>query len=139
MNAKEFLSRGRYLESHVKSLTEHIEYYRSLVNSCSLVYSDVPRSTVSGDKLEDCTQKIIDLQTRLGDDMADLVRVKCEISEAIRHMENYENQDILVKRYVCNKSWETIAAELGYSVPYIYRRHGEALKEFAAAREKASK
>ncbi len=139
MNAKEFLMRGRYLEGHIKALTEHIEYYKNLVNSCSVVYSDIPRSTVKGDKLEDCTQKIIELQSILSDDMVDLVRVKCEISSVIRLMDNFERQDLLVKRYICNKSWDEIAFELGYSVPYIYRMHGDALKEFSNAREKASK
>ena len=65
MNAKEFLMRGFNLERHVRNLTNEIEHYRSLVNNCSVTYSDMPKSTTENYKLEDCTQKIIDLQKEL--------------------------------------------------------------------------
>ena len=134
MNAKEFLMRGINLERRVDTIKEQIEHYKSLVNDCSVTYSDSPKSTASNYKLEECTQKIMDLQEELYEAMADLVDVTCEISRAIQKIENYDYQDLLVKRYVLGKTWEKIAEEMNYSEQHIHRLHGEALKKISDVR-----
>lgn len=129
MNAKDFLMRGINLERRVDTIKEQIEHYKSLVNDCSVTYSDSPKSTASNYKLEECTQKIMDLQEELCEAMADLVDVTCEISRAIQKIENYDYQDLLVKRYVLGEPWEKIATDLGYELRYIHKLHGRALQE----------
>lgn len=129
MNAKEFLMRGFNLERHVRNLTNEIDHYRSLVNNCSVTYSDMPKSTTENYKLEDCTQKIIDLQKELSDAMADLVDVKCAITRAIHKIGNYDYEDLLVKRYVFCETWEKIAEDMNYELRYIHKLHGKALRE----------
>jgi hypothetical protein len=129
MNAKDFLMRGINLERRVDTIKEQIEHYKSLVNDCSVTYSDSPKSTASNYKLEECTQKIMDLQEELCEAMADLVDVTCEISRAIQKIENYDYQDLLVKRYVLGEPWEKIATNLGYELRYIHKLHGRALQE----------
>ena len=134
MNAKEFLMRGINLERRVDTIKDQIEHYKSLVNNCTVTYSDSPKSTASNYKLEECTQKIMDLQAELCSAMADLVDVTCEISRAIQKIENYDYQDLLVKRYVLGKPWEGIAEDMNYSEQHIHRLHGEALKKISEVR-----
>lgn len=134
MNAKEFLMRGINLERRVDTIKDQIEHYKSLVNNCTVTYSDSPKSTASNYKLEECTQKIMDLQAELCEAMADLVDVTCEISRAIQKIENYDYQDLLVKRYVLGEPWEKIAEEMNYSEQHIHRLHGEALKKISDVR-----
>jgi DNA-directed RNA polymerase specialized sigma24 family protein len=129
MNAKEFLMRGINLERRVDTIKDQIEHYKSLVNNCTVTYSDSPKSTTSNYKLEECTQKIMDLQAELCEAMADLVDVTCEISRAIQKIENYDYQDLLVKRYVLGQSWEKIADDMNYGIRNVHRLHGEALRE----------
>lgn len=129
MNAKDFLMRGINLERRVDTIKEQIEHYKALVNDCSVTYSDSPKSTASNYKLEECTQKIMDLQEELCEAMADLVDVTCEISRAIQKIENYDYHDLLVKRYVLGEPWEKIATDLGYELRYIHKLHGRALQE----------
>ena len=129
MNAKEFLMRGINLERRVETIREQIEHYKALVNDCSVTYSDSPKSTASNYKLEDCTQKIMDLQEELCSTMADLVDVTCESGKAIQKFDNYDYQDLLVKRYVLGKPWEKIAEEMNYGIRNVHRLHGEALRE----------
>ena len=129
MNAKDFLMRGINLERRVETIREQIEHYKALVNDCSVTYSDSPKSTASNYKLEDCTQKIMDLQEELCSTMADLVDVTCEIGKAIQKLDNYDYQDLLVKRYVLGKPWEKIAEEMNYGIRNVHRLHGEALRE----------
>ena len=111
------------------AIREQIEHYKALVNDCSVTYSDSPKSTASNYKLEDCTQKIMDLQEELCSTMADLVDVTCEIGKAIQKFDNYDYQDLLVKRYVLGKPWEKIAEEMNYGIRNVHRLHGEALRE----------
>ena len=129
MNAKEFLMRGINLERRVETIKEQIEHYKTLVNDCSVTYSDSPKSTASNYKLEECTQKIMELQEELCSAMVDLVDVTCEISRAIQKIENYDYQDLLVKRYVLGQSWEKIAEDMNYGIRNVHRLHGEALRE----------
>ena len=129
MNAKDFMMRGINLERRVETIKYQIEHYRTLLNDCSVTYSDSPKSTASNYKLEECTQKIMDLQAELCEAMADLVDVTCEISRAIQKIENYDYQDLLVMRYVLGKPWEDIAEDMKYSEQHIHRLHGEALRE----------
>ena len=134
MNAKEFLSRGINLERRVETITDQIEHYKSIVNKCTVTYSDSPKSTTSSYRLEDCTQKIMDLQTELCEAMADLVDVTCDIARTISKVENYDYEDLLVKRYVLGEPWEKIAEEMNYSEQHIHRLHGEALKKISDVR-----
>ena len=129
MNAKEFLMRGINLERRVETIKEQIEHYKALVNDCSVTYSDSPKSTASNYKLEECTQKIMDLQEELCSAMADLVNVTCEIGKAIQKLDNYDYQDLLVNRYVLGKTWEKIAEDMNYGIRNVHRLHGEALRE----------
>ena len=129
MNAKDFLMRGINLERHVNTLKNQIEHYKALVNNCTVTYSDMPKSTTPSYKLEDCTQKIIELQRELCDAMADLVGVKCDITRAIHKIGNYDYEDLLVKRYVFGEPWEKIATDLGYDLRYVHKLHGRALAE----------
>ena len=134
MNAKEFLSRGINLERRVETITDQIEHYKSIVNKCTVTYSDSPKSTTSSYRLEDCTQKIMDLQSELCEAVADLVDVTCDIARTISKVENYDYEDLLVKRYVLGEPWENIAEEMNYSEQHIHRLHGEALKKISDVR-----
>ena len=134
MNAKEFLSRGINLERRVETITDQIEHYKSIVNKCTVTYSDSPKSTTSSYRLEDCTQKIMDLQSELCETVADLVDVTCDIARTISKVENYDYEDLLVKRYVLGEPWEKIAEEMNYSEQHIHRLHGEALKKISDVR-----
>ena len=129
MNAKDFMMRGINLERRVETIKDQIEHYKALVNDCSVTYSDSPKSTASNYKLEECTQKIMDLQEELCSAMADLVDVTCEIARAIQKLGDYDYQDLLVKRYVLGKTWEKIAEEMNYELRYIHKLHGKALRE----------
>ena len=129
MNAKDFLMRGINLERRVETIKEQIEHYKALVNDCSVTYSDSPKSTASNYKLEECTQKIMDLQEELCSTMADLVDVTCEIGKAIQKLDNYDYQDLLVMRDVLGKPWEKIAEDMNYGIRNVHRLHGEALRE----------
>ena len=73
--------------------------------------------------------KIVDLETELQNDVNRLVDLKEEIMTVVKAVDNIECQTLLELRYLCFKSWEQIAVDMGYNVRHIYRLHDEALQK----------
>ena len=72
--------------------------------------------------------KIIDLQTEINYDIQKLVDLKREMVRVIKAVDNTEYQTLLELRYLCFKTWEQIAVDLGYNVRHVYRMHDEAVE-----------
>lgn len=73
--------------------------------------------------------KIIDMQTEINADIDRLVDLKSEIMHVIKAVKNPEHQTLLELRYLCFKSWEYVAEQMGYNVRHIYRLHDEAVEQ----------
>ena len=129
MTAKEYLLQARYLDNRIASKREQIQNLNDLATKCTSTWSDMPRSQNTGrSRMADCVMKIIDLEEQISKEMVRLVELKREISETIECLENIEYKILLEKRYLCYKSWEVIADDMGYSIRQIHRMHGDALK-----------
>lgn len=130
MTAKEYLLQARYLDNRIASKREQIQNLNDLATKCTSTWSDMPRSQNTGrSRMADCVMKIIDLEEQISKEMVRLVDLKREISETIESLENIEYKILLEKRYLCCKSWEVIADDMGYSIRQIHRMHGDALKK----------
>ena len=71
--------------------------------------------------------KIVDLQADINRDIDSLVDLKREIVGVIKAVDNTECQTLLELRYLCFKSWEQIAVDMGYNVRHVYRLHDVAV------------
>jgi len=49
--------------------------------------------------------------------------LKREIVKVIKTVDNIEYQTLLELRYLCFKTWEQIAVDMGYNVRHVYRVH----------------
>lgn len=47
----------------------------------------------------------------------------------IQAVDDSDDRDLLTKRYLEFKTWNSIAAEFGYSVQHIYRLHAKAVEK----------
>ena len=81
----------------------------------------------------------VDLENEISSDIDSLVDLKAEMVSVIKNVRNPELQTLLELRYLCFKTWEQIAVELGYSIESIYRLHREALKNIKMPRKLNSK
>ena len=114
MNAKEYLSRGINLERHVQNLTDEIEHYKCLVSKCSVTYSDVPKSTAENYRLEECTQKIIDLQN------PDNVKENVYIQTATTiGMSNWQKFRYVYWPFVMSRVYSDIRSLVAISYTYV--------------------
>lgn len=133
MTAKEYLSQARTLDMRIKSKIQQIESLNELATSCTIAYSDMPKSpNHGGSKMERAVLKIIEVEESLKHDIEELVELKREIMAAIRSVADVELQTLLEKRYLCFLSWEKIAVEMHYSIQHTYRMHDQALSAVAS-------
>lgn len=64
-----------------------------------------------------------------------LVDLKKEIISIIKKINNPEQQTLLELRYLCFKTWEQIAVDMGYSIQNAYKVHNRALENISVSKK----
>ena len=101
---------------------------RDLTTKATATMSDMPGGgSRNVYRMQDIIGKIIDLENEINADIDQLVDLKRDIVAIIKAVENPEDQTLLELRYLCFKTWEQIAVDMGYNVRHVYRLHDEAL------------
>ena len=129
MRAKEYLGQAYRLDQRINSKLEQIASLDELAMKCNLRLTGQPRNPDRGtSNMAEAVCKIIDLQTEINYDIQKLVDLKREMVRVIKAVDNTEYQTLLELRYLCFKTWEQIAVDLGYNVRHVYRLHDEAVE-----------
>ena len=130
MTAKAYLSQSLRLNQRINSKLEQIQSLRELATKCTPFLTGMPKTpNQDGSLRADTVLKIIDLEKELQKDIDRLVDLKKEIMAVVKAVDNMECQTLLEQRYLCFKSWEQIAVDMGYNVRHVYRLHDEALQK----------
>jgi len=130
MNSKEYLSQAYRIDQRINSKLEQVRSLNELATKATNTISDMPGSaTRNVHQMEDVVVKIVDLQNEINADIDTLVNLKRTFVAVIKAVENPEQQTLLELRYLCFKTWEEIAVEMGYSSRGIFSLHSAALKE----------
>lgn len=79
--------------------------------------------------MQDIIAKIVDLEDDINRDIDALVDLKREMVSVIKAVADPECQTLLELRFLCFKTWEQIAVEMGYSFQHIYRLRDKAIKQ----------
>ena len=129
MKANEYLAQAYRLDQRINSKLAQITSLNELAMKCNLTLSGMPRNpNASISQMADAVGKIIDLQAEINRDIEQLVDLKREMVRVIKAVGNTEHQTLLELRYLCFKTWEQIAVDLGYNVRHVYRLHDEAVE-----------
>ena len=129
MTAMEYLSQAYRLDQRINSKLEQVLSLRDLTTKATATMSDMPGSgSRNVYKMQDIIAKIIDLENEINADIDQLVDLKREMVTAIKSVTDPECQTLLELRFLCFKTWEQIAVEMGYSIQHIYRLRDKALK-----------
>ena len=101
-----------------------------LATKCTSTISDMPRNPSPRQSgMADTIDKIIDLEAEINRDIDRLVDLKREMTAIIRSVDDSQCQILLEMRYICFRSWEQIAVEMGFNIRHVYRIHRQALKK----------
>ena len=137
MTAKEYLGQAYRIDQRINSKMEQIASLNLLAQKATTVFSDMPGNTTRNiHRMEDVIIKIVDMESEINADIFCLVvffflfvDLKKEIAGVIRSVSNLEYQTLLELRYLCFKTWEQIAVQMGYGIDNIYKMHHKALRE----------
>jgi hypothetical protein len=128
MTAKEYLSQAYRLDQRINSKLEQVASLNELATKCTHTITGMPRNPGHGTStIAEVVTKIVDLQADINRDIDCLVDLKREIVGVIKAVDNTECQTLLELRYLCFKSWEQIAVDMGYNVRHVYRLHDVAV------------
>jgi len=129
MTAKEYLQQALRLDERINSKISQLESLRELATKCTSTITGMPRNpSPSQSPMADAVCKIIDLQDEINRDIDHLVDLKRELVGVIRNVEDVECRLLLELRYLCFKSWEDIAVQMGYTTRNIHYLHKQALR-----------
>jgi len=124
MTAKEYLGQAYRLDQRINSKLEQVASLSDLATKVTTTISDVPKNpNHSTSTMADVIVKIVDLQAEINRDLDNLVELKRDIVKVIKTVDNIEYQTLLELRYLCFKTWEQIAVDMGYNVRHVYRVH----------------
>ena len=132
MTSKEYLGQAYRLDQRIHSKLEQVASLNELATKCTSTLTGMPHNpNGSTSTMADTVAKIVDLQTEINCDIDHLVDLKREMVMLIKAVGNTEYQTLLELRYLCFKTWEQIAVDMGYNVRHVYRLHDEAMENIA--------
>lgn len=137
MTVKEYLGQAYRLDQRINSKLEQVASLNELATKCTSTLTGMPRNPNRGTStMADAVGKIVDLQAEINRDIDRLVDLKREMVRLIKAVDNTEYQTLLELRYLCFKTWEQIAVDMGYSIQHIYRLREKAYDEIRVPPER---
>ena len=110
------------MDNRINGKLEQVSALHALATKATQTLYDVPPSgTRNVQRMEDIICKIIGLEDSINDDIDQLVDLKQEIMAVIKGISNTAYQTLLEHRYLGLKTWEQIAADLGYELSWLHR------------------
>ena len=112
MTAKQWLSRGRWIEREISALMKTRDETRDRLTHITQNYDgDGAQTTKDPHKFD----ALVELEYKLDERIDELCAVKTEILDAIGKLEDSRERLALQLYYIDMKSWEQVAVELNYS------------------------
>ena len=127
---KEYLKKVECLRRHIPRKKHEIYLLHQQAEGMNgSGISNMPR-TVSPDhsKMEGTVFKIMALEQDIKDTQQEYDALIADMERRIKAVDDADDRDLLTKRYLEFKSWDTIAAEMFISKRKAYYLHNKALK-----------
>lgn len=124
---KEWLQQYGNIDRKIKSLLEQkMEIVEEMTSVRAIVYDDMPHAGKKSD-LSDCLIRLYKICNVIDKKRVALLRAKIAIETAVFNLSDAKESEVIRKRYLSLKSWDTIGIDMGYEVRQIHRIHGYAL------------
>ena len=117
-------------DKEIRRLQHRITILRESLEQTTPAYrEDVVSHTGNKHAMEDKIIERLDLEHTLEDMIATQKKRKLQAAQAFARLSNPELEDVMIRRYICGKSWADIACETDRSYCTVRRRDREALDE----------
>lgn len=129
MTAKQFLSRGRWIEREISALMKTRDETRDRLTHITQSYDgDGAQTTKDPHKFD----ALVELEYKLDERIDELGAVKTEILDAIGKLEDSRERLALQLYYIDMKTWEEVCVEMNYSWKQIMRIRKRAIANVEA-------
>ena len=130
MNAKEYLNQAYRLDQRINSKLEQVAALHSLTQKITVSYEgEAVSRTRNVSSMEDTIIRLMEAENELNAAIDALVDLKQNVYTTIQKVEKPEYQFLLEMRYLCFKTWAEIADQMHLEEHYVFRVHGQALRE----------
>lgn len=134
MTAKEYLDQARHLDALINCRLREIDYWKELSDNVSgMRFDGMPHSPNRATEAPfvRCLEQIDKIQQSVEEDVAQLVKLKDEISKALNRLESCDEQMVLRYRYLDGFTWEEIKGIMNMSERTVFRIHSNAIDHFS--------
>ena len=129
--AKRYLNKVQQTDRLIARLKSTIATLRAGLTSQSYeLKPDKAQTSGPGDALAETFARIDELEREIQQDIIDLDNWKKDTYARIGRLDDLDQRNILIGRYLQRKQWDRIAFELNFSISQTYRIHGAALSAF---------
>lgn len=129
IEAKERLKQIKKLDTRIKQKErQYWELYYAAIGLGAIRYDKDPvQVTKTPDHMANQIHKYIEMKREILKEKEQLLRLKSEIIREIHKLTDDRYINVLYKRYVEFKDYDTIATEMHYAVGYVKTLHHKAL------------
>lgn len=127
---KEYLEQAGRLRRRIKRKINEIHLLRQRAEGMNgSGINDMPRTTSPDPhKIDSTVFKIMSLEQEIQETQAEYDALLANMEKRIKEVDDADYRDLLCKRYLEFKAWDTIAAEMFISKRQAYYIHNKALK-----------
>ena len=126
--AKKTLQSVRILDIRIDAKIAEIAQLKDMVTKVTPTLTGVTIPSGNSDKIGDAVSRIVDLQNEINADIDAYVDAKRSVSGILDRITDADQLQVLNKRYIQYKQWETIATDMNMTLRNVHYIHGSALK-----------
>ena len=127
MTVKHYLQRAFIINRQILSDEAQLEVIKTDLERITPMLSDMPKGAQVGSKIEKGVAVMVDLKSKLEDELKGLYEAKAEISNVIDLVPDESAKPVLQMRYLALMPFKDIAERLNYTERQIYNLHDYAL------------
>lgn len=131
MKAKDYLESYRRNEIAIEKLKNEITRIDARLKGGSHSYSSDKIKTSDDNLNEKLMTECLDKRNKMNNDIVMNENVRADLVLKITSMSDYRYIDVLYKRYIECKRFDTISVEMNYDYDWVRKLHTKALEAFA--------
>lgn len=134
--ARDYFAQLRKTDRLIQRLKSTVTALRSgLTGHNYELRPDKVQASRENNRLEDTMVKIVDLEEQFNSRINELMAMRHEAFLMIGNIPDFDQQNILIARYIQLKDWDDIAIELDFSTKWVLKLHGKGLLAFSRANQ----
>lgn len=130
MEVKRMLASHKIIDDRINLKLDEIAHLRALAERATMRIGGRKGNNGShSDKVGKYASKIADLEKKIDRDIDRLVSLKERIMEIAASLDDYNERNVIERRYILHESLNEISEKMGYSIRHITRIHNQAMEK----------